>query len=175
MCLLISNVEISNGTYGPHYWYIITSQPGRSVHEWSYPAVEPGSSITIEEMKKKQVGGFMQKQDRFTTCFKTCGTGSFFWGWVERARSLWCQGFADREPFRIGGGSRCILKIGLTVPFKAPAVEPDLFHSNRREDGIFFLMGLYKSTSIPPFTPESGRRWPDFQAWAQAWALLLYP
>ena len=31
-----------------------------------------------EERKSKR-----KKQDRFTTCFKTCGTGSLFGGWVE--------------------------------------------------------------------------------------------
>ena len=28
---------------------------------------------------------------------------NFFGGWVEGAKSLWCQGFADRQPYRTGG------------------------------------------------------------------------
>ena len=29
----------------------------------------------------------------------------YFGGWVEGAKSFWCQGFADRQPNRTGGGS----------------------------------------------------------------------
>ena len=36
----------------------------------------------------------------------------FFGGWVEHAKTLWCQGFADRQPYRIGGGSRSIKLTG---------------------------------------------------------------
>ena len=38
----------------------------------------------------------------------------YFGGWVEGAKSLWCQGFADRQPYRTGGGSRC-MKVGTKV------------------------------------------------------------
>ena len=38
----------------------------------------------------------------------------YFGGWVEGAKSLWCQGFADRQPYRTGGGSRCV-KVGTKV------------------------------------------------------------
>ena len=38
----------------------------------------------------------------------------YFGGWVEGAKSLWCQGFADRQPYRTGGGFRCI-KVGTKV------------------------------------------------------------
>ena len=38
----------------------------------------------------------------------------YFGGWVEGVKSLWCQGFADRQPYRTGGGSRCI-KVGTKV------------------------------------------------------------
>ena len=37
----------------------------------------------------------MYKQDRFTTCFKTCGTGSLFRGWSGGSKSLWCHSCAD--------------------------------------------------------------------------------
>ena len=40
------------------------------------------------------------KQERFTTCFKICGTCSLFRGWGEGAKSLWCQGFADMQTDR---------------------------------------------------------------------------
>ena len=32
----------------------------------------------------------------------------YFGGWVEGAKSLWCQGFADRQTYRTGGGARYI-------------------------------------------------------------------
>ena len=38
----------------------------------------------------------------------------YFEGWVEGAKSLWCQGFAERQPYRTGGGSRFI-KVGTKV------------------------------------------------------------
>ena len=50
------------------------------------------------------------KQDRFTTFFKTCGTGSLFWRvgrgseqtdrqdwWWVGAKHLWCQGWANKN------------------------------------------------------------------------------
>ena len=43
----------------------------------------------------------------------TCGTGSLIWR-VDRAKSFRCQGFADRQPYRTSGGSRCI-KVGTKV------------------------------------------------------------
>ena len=41
---------------------------------------------------------FQRKQDRITTCFKTCGP--LFWGLWEGAKSLWCQGCADGQTNR---------------------------------------------------------------------------
>ena len=38
----------------------------------------------------------------------------YFGGWVEGTKSLWCQGFADRQPYRTGWGSRC-KKVGTKV------------------------------------------------------------
>ena len=35
----------------------------------------------------------------------------YFGGWVEGEKFLWCQGFADRQPYRTGESSRCI-KVG---------------------------------------------------------------
>ena len=35
------------------------------------------------------------KQDRFTTCFKTCGTGSLFDGVRSGAKTPLCHGYED--------------------------------------------------------------------------------
>ena len=32
----------------------------------------------------------------------------YFGGWVEGSKSLWCQGFTDRQKYRTGGGAGCI-------------------------------------------------------------------
>ena len=37
----------------------------------------------------------LKKQDRFTTRFKTCGTGSLFRGWSRGSKSIWCHSCAD--------------------------------------------------------------------------------
>ena len=64
---------------------------------------------------RKEVLILQYKQDRFTTCFKTCGTGSLFWRvdrgckqtdrqdwWWVGAKYLWCQGWTNVT----GGASR---------------------------------------------------------------------
>ena len=38
----------------------------------------------------------------------------YFGGWVEGAKSPWCQGFAGKQTYRTGGGARCI-KVGTKV------------------------------------------------------------
>ena len=38
----------------------------------------------------------------------------YFGRWVEGPKSLWCQGFADRQAYRTGGGARYI-EVGTTV------------------------------------------------------------
>ena len=37
------------------------------------------------------------KQDRFTTCFKTCGTGSLFWRVGRRCKVPLCQDLVGRQ------------------------------------------------------------------------------
>ena len=38
----------------------------------------------------------------------------YFGGWVQGAKSPWCQGFAGLQTYRTGGGARCI-KVGTKV------------------------------------------------------------
>ena len=38
----------------------------------------------------------------------------YFEGWLEDAKSLWCQGFVDRQNYRNGISARCI-KVGKNV------------------------------------------------------------
>ena len=48
--------------------------------------VTPGILLSVLVLKTKTK--FLLKQGRFTTCFKTCGTGSILWR--VGAKSLWC-------------------------------------------------------------------------------------
>ena len=38
----------------------------------------------------------------------------YYYWWVEGAKSIWCQGFADRQTYRTGGGTRYI-EVGTKV------------------------------------------------------------
>ena len=55
---------------------------------------------------------FKFKQDRFTTCFKTCGIGSLFWRVGRRCKvDLVPRLCRQTNKNRTGGGTRC-LKVG---------------------------------------------------------------